>query len=157
VIRLRDTVTIAVRPETVWHWFENLSRHYRAWHPAHLDCRHVRGDRLAAGAVIQMDEEVHVRRHSLTLRADRVVPGRLLRYSASGLRGAFILEPAGAGTRFTAEMEVGSRLPVVGRLLDAVLRRLLARQLSAIAPHVREEGVNLKRLLEWQARAPVGG
>lgn len=153
MIRLRDTVTIGAPPERVWRWLDEMPRHYRDWHPAHLDCRYVRGDRLAAGAALHLVETLHGRRHSLTLRADRVVPARLLRYSGGGVRGAFILEPAGAATRFTAELEFGTRLPVVGRLIDALLRRLLARRLSAVETHMREEGLNLKRLLEAEGSA----
>lgn len=143
-----DTVLINVPPECVWVWLNELPRHYRDWHPAHLGCRYVHGDHLDAGAVLQVDEQLHGKPHSLTLRADVVVPCRLLRYSGRGVRGAFRLEPVDEGTRFTAELEFGVRLPVVGRLLDIVLGRVLAKRLSAVHLHMREEGQNLKHLLE---------
>jgi hypothetical protein len=91
----------------------------------------------------------------LTLHADVVVPHRLLRYSGRGFRGAFILDPVGAGTRFTAELELGSRLPVIGWLLDLVLRRWLAQRLCAVREHMREEGERLKHLLERPAQTPA--
>jgi hypothetical protein len=98
--------------------------------------------------VLRVRERLHGKPHSLTLRADVVVPDRLVRYSGRGFRGAFILEPAGRGTRFTAQLEVGLPLPLIGRLLDPVLRRLMANRLSAVQEHMREEGQNLKHLLE---------
>ena len=64
-----------------------------------------------------------------------------------------MLEPADDGTRFTAELKFGLTLPLVGWLLDFVLRRWLASQLSAFQRHMREEGQNLKRLLEAQGAA----
>jgi len=146
VIRLHDTVHIEAPPERVWAWLDGLPRHYRDWHPAHVDCRYVRENHLTTGAVLQLDERLHGKPHSLTLRADVVVPGQLLRYSGRGVRGAFILEPVGNGTRFTAQLELGSRLPMIGRLLDPVLRRLLAQRLSDIQEHMREESQNLKHL-----------
>jgi hypothetical protein len=148
VVQLRDSVLIHVPPERVWAWLNELPRHYRAWHPAHADCRYVRGDRLTVGAVLQVDEQLHEKPHSLRLHADVVVPYRLLRYSGRGFRGAFVLEPAKEGTRFIAELEFGLALPLVGRLIDVVLRRLLANRLAAVQVHMREEGVSLKQLLE---------
>jgi hypothetical protein len=77
-----------------------------------------------------------------------VVPGRVLRYRSLGFRGAFIIEPADRGVRFTGELDFGIRTPGVGFVVDAVLRKLLGRELAAIQTHMREEGQNLKRLLE---------
>lgn len=39
-------------------------------------------------------------------------------------------------------------LPLVGWLLDIMLRRVLAKRLSAFQVHMREESRNLKQLLE---------
>ena len=66
-----------------------------------------------------------------------------------------MLEPAGAGTDFTAELEFGMRLPLVGRPIDSLLRRLLGRRFSAIREHMREEGRNLKHLLEGPREPPA--
>ena len=148
MVELRDTVFIHVPPERVWAWLNDLPRHYREWHPAHLGCRFVRGDRLAAGAILQIDEQLHGQPHSLRLRAIAVVPCRLLRYSGRGFKGAFMLEPVEDGTRFTATLEFGLKLPLVERLGDVVLRRWLAQRLSAVQGHMHEEGQNLKQLLE---------
>jgi hypothetical protein len=98
-------------------------------------------------------EQLHGKPHSLKLRATVVVPHRLLRYSGRGFQGAFLLEPSDGGTRFTAELELGIRLPVVGGLLDTVLRRLLANRLTALQVHMREEGQKLKDLLEARPEA----
>jgi hypothetical protein len=148
MIRLHDTVHIEATPEQIWAWLDGLPRHYRDWHPSHLDCRYLRGNHLSMGAVLRVDERLHRKPHSLTLRADVVTPNRLLRYSGRGFRGAFILEPSGNGTRFTAQLEMGAPLPLIGRLLDPVLRRVMARRLSAVQEHMHEEGRNLKHLLE---------
>jgi hypothetical protein len=145
-------VHIEAAPERIWNWLDGLPRHYREWHPSHLDCRYIRGNHLTEGAVLHVHERLHGKLHSLTLRADVVVPDRLLRYSGRGVRGAFILEPAGHGTRFTAQLEVGAPLPLIGRLVDPVLRRLMAKRLSEVQEHMREEGRNLKHLLEGQER-----
>jgi hypothetical protein len=148
VIQLRESILIDVPPERVWGWLGELPDHYRAWHPAHVSCRYEHGRRLEVGTVLYVEEYLHHRLHRLRLRATEVVPNRLLGYRGRGFAGAFRLEPANGGTRFTAELDLGTRAPVVGHVLDAVIRLLLGRRLAAMRSHVREEGENLKRLLE---------
>lgn len=148
MIELRDSIWIDVEPERAWAWLNELPVHYREWHPAHVDCRYERGESLQSGAVVSIEEHLHGRLHRLRLCVTQVVPGRMMRYRNHGFSGAFLLEPADGGTRFTAELIFGIRAPIIGRALDAVLRRLLARRLAAFQAHMREEGENLKRLLE---------
>ncbi len=153
MIELRDSIIIDVSPERVWAFLKDLPRHYREWHPDHVVCRYERGESLQVGAVLYFEEYLHGRPHGLRLRATEVVPGRLVRYSDHGYRGAFVLEPAAGGTRFTAELSFGTRVPGVGKVIDAILRRLLRSRLIALQTHMREEGQNLKRLLEREASA----
>jgi uncharacterized protein YndB with AHSA1/START domain len=148
MIQVRDSVLIAVSPPKVWAWLCDLPIHYRQWHPAHLRCRYVHGNTLKAGAVLTVEEELHGRVHRLKLRATEIVPNRLLRYSSWGLRGAFVLEEANGGTRFTATLRFGVAVPWIGRIADRVLGRVFATRLAAVQEHMHEEGRNLKHLLE---------
>ena len=148
MIRLRDSILIEAPPDRVWTWLNDLPLHYRDWHPDHVTCRFERGQSLEVGAVLYVEEHLHQRMHRLRLRATEVVPGHIMRYRNRGFRGAFLIEPTNGGTRFTAELDFGIGTPVIGALLDAVLRKLLARQLESFQTHMREEGQNLKRLLE---------
>jgi uncharacterized protein YndB with AHSA1/START domain len=154
MIRYRDSVRIDVPPARVWAWLEDLPSHYREWHPAHVGCRYLHGRRLEVGAILRFEETLHGTLHTLTVHATRVVPERSLRYAGRGFRGAFELEPVDGGTRFTAELELGARLPLVEPLIDGLVRRLAARQLAALSAHMREEGRNLKGLLEATAVTP---
>jgi uncharacterized protein YndB with AHSA1/START domain len=151
MIELRDTVLIEAPPQKVWAWLADLPLHYRQWHPAHGRCWYVRGHALETGTVVAIEEELHGRPHRLQLRTTEVVPNRLLRYSSPGLRGAFLLEAAHGGTRFTATLGLGVTAPLLGRLLDRVLGYLFASRLAAVQQHMREEGRNLKHLLEQRA------
>jgi hypothetical protein len=146
-------VHIEATPERIWNWPDGLPDHCRDWHPSHLDCRYVRGNHLTEGAILDVHERLHGKPHSLTLRADVVVPDRLLRYSGRGVLGAFILEPAGNGTRFTAQLDVGAHLPLIGRLLDPVLRRLMAKRLSAVQEQCAKRA-GISRTY-WKARSTL--
>ena len=151
MIQLRDTVFIEAPPEKVWAWLCHLPDHYQEWHPAHVRCWYERGDTLEVGAVLRVEEELHGRPHRLKLRATDVVANRLLQYSSWGLRGAFILEESDGGTRVTALVAFGVEAPLIGRIADGVLARAFATRLAAVREHMREEGQNLKRLLEREA------
>lgn len=151
MIELRDSVFIQTPPAKVWEWLANLPDHYGEWHPAHGRCWYARGSGLEAGAVLTVEEELHGRPHRLSLRMTETVPNRLLRYSSRGLRGAFLLEEANGGTRFTATLGFGVAVPWLGRVADRVLRRIFATRLAAVREHMREEGRHLKRLLEQGA------
>ena len=152
MIRLEESIIIDVPATRVWSWLSDLPRHYREWHPAHLSCRYVRGERLETGSVLQIEEHLHGKPHSLTLCATAVIPNRLLQYAGRGFRGAFELESTNGGTSFTASLECGWRIPFIGRFIDAVARRALGNRLAALRRHMEEEGRNLKRLLQSDPR-----
>lgn len=151
MIELRHSIFIDVPAVLVWAWLDELPLHYREWHPGHVACRYERGDSLEVGAVLYVEELLHGRLHRLRLRATEVIPNRVVRYRGRGFRGAFFLDPSNGGSRFTAELTFGTRTPFVGSALDALARRVLARRLRALETHMREEGENLKRLLEQGA------
>jgi uncharacterized protein YndB with AHSA1/START domain len=148
MIRLSDSIIIQAPPERVWAWLGELPAHYRDWHPDHVACRYERGTTFDVGAVVHIEERLHGRMHRFRLRATEIVPGRVIRYRDRLFGGAFLLEPVNGGTRFTAELEFGLRTPIIGQMLDRILRPALTRRLAALETHMREEGVNLKRLLE---------
>jgi hypothetical protein len=106
---------------------------------------------LEAGAILAVEEELHGRVHRLKLRATEAVPDRLLRFVSWGLQGAFSLEAANGGTRFTATLSFGVAAPLIGQAVDRLLGRAFAKRLAAVQEHMHEEGRNLKRLLEQKA------
>jgi len=153
MVELQDSVFIEAPPERVWAWLSDLPVHYREWHPAHISCRYERGESLQVGTILYVEESLHGRVHKLHLRATEVVAGHLLRYETPAFAGAFVLEPVGDGTSFTAQLSFGARAPLVEGALDALLRRMLSGRLAAFRTHMHEEGENLKRLLEQETNA----
>lgn len=153
MIRLQHAILIEATPERLWRWLADLPTHYREWHPAHVSCRYERGSTPAVGAVLYAEEYLHGRMHRLRLTLTEVVSGHVIRYRGAAVTGCFLLEPANGGTRFGAELAIGLRAPVVGGLIDAVVRRCLRHRLAAIEAHMREEGENLKRIIEHEPHA----
>lgn len=83
------------------------------------------------------------------MRVTAVEPGRWVRYRIfPGLEGSLEVQTAGTGTRFTATIQMGIRAPVLGAMIDALLRWTIRTRIESIRLHQAEEGANLKALLE---------
>lgn len=153
MIELCDSTYIEARPATVWAWFERLPEHYLRWHPDHVSCNWVHGDAIVDGAEMEVVEVLHGIPHQLRMKLVDVAPGHRVSYRIyPGIGGTLEVEPSGAGSRFTATIRLGSRIPVLGALLDGFLRVWFRERINSIALHQQEEGVNLKRMLEKPGR-----
>jgi hypothetical protein len=149
VIELRDTVEIDATPLEVWTWLESMPDHILEWHPDHLAARWVKGGELVPGAVMEVRERLHGKPHRMRMKLTACEPGRWARYRIfPGLGGSLEVEPHAAGSRFTASITMGTRVPIVGRLIDGLLRLVMGSRIEAIRRHQVEAGINLKRLLE---------
>jgi hypothetical protein len=79
-----------------------------------------------------------------------------MEYEIPGLgKGAFEVIPKDGEVEFVAELGLGTDFPVVGPLVDVVLSALLSRRLEAMRQHLREEGQNLKEIIEsgWRPKS----
>jgi len=150
MIVLRDTIHIQTTPEEVFAWFAQFKENYRAWHPDHGVCHYIVGNNpLDEGTIIYAEEYLHGDLHKLKLQVTRVVPNSRMEYKIPFLgSGAFIIEPSGAEVLFIAELHLGWRFPVIGRIIDWVFQIFFGHRLEAMRQHMREEGVNLKEILE---------
>jgi hypothetical protein len=149
MIRMQDRIRVRSSPEHLFTWLEAMPQEYTRWHPDHVSCRLLRGSTLEVGAVAECKEYLHGKLHSMRFHVTRSDRPRRLDFRIAGLgEGSFELTPEGMETIFTAELGIGSRAALVGALVDAVLRRLFAGRLTAMRQHMKEEGENLKRIIE---------
>ena len=149
MIMLRDSITIQTKPEQLFKWLELMPQEYCSWHSDHVACRVIHGSMLQRGSEIECQEYLHGKLHILQFRLTRVDPCRRMEYEIAGLgKGAFVVIPKDDEVEFVAELGLGSDSPIVGRMMDAFLRLLLSRRLDAMREHMREEGQNLKKIIE---------
>ena len=149
MIRLIDRIAIRTTPERVFGWLAAMPEEYGRWHPDHVSCRVIKGSMLSPGSVIECKEYLHGKLHTLRLQTRRMEANERLDYAIKGLgRGAFTVKRRDGAVEFGAELAIGVDAPVAGWFVDMVLRVFFARRIEAMRVHMREEGANLKRILE---------
>jgi len=99
--------------------------------------------------VIECEEFLHGKLHSMRFRISKVLPGERIEFVIGGMgQGAFEIDVDGDRVRFIAELDIGSDAPIIGKLFDLVFSQFFQRRIEAMRQHMAEEGQNLKALLE---------
>ena len=149
MITLRHAVEIKSSPERIFGFFANMAENYRAWHPDHVEWHYLPSGQLGEGSTIYAEEYLHGKLHKLRGPITKVETNYRMEYKPMfGVRGVFATEPRGETSLFTAEIHIGTEIPLLGMLLDRLMRIFMSPQLAAIEQHMAEEGQSLKRILE---------
>jgi hypothetical protein len=150
-VTLQDTVEIRATPGRIFDFLVHLEENYTAWHPEdHVSFRWIKGNAWEEGSVAYTEEYLHGKLHKLKFLVTRMVPereiayaplSRILRIYFPGNR--FSIEPRGETSLFTATASIR-----VGWLVKKFASGKLEHGLSSVRKHMKEEGENLKRILE---------
>ncbi|NPE09564.1 MAG: hypothetical protein GNW80_14855 [Asgard group archaeon] len=144
-MELVDTIEIQAKPEEIFQWFLMMSENYCEWHPDHIKSVWVKGNPFEVGSILYSEEYLHGEIHKMKFRTIEMIPNRLIRYkmlfpgNLVSTTGKFIFEPKGAGTLFTATLNFR-----FGRLLT----KFASKQKEELIKHMKEEGENLKKIME---------
>jgi hypothetical protein len=152
MISVTDTTHVRAEPEQVWQFFASMESHYRQWHPDHIAWQDLEGDATQEGSVIYATERLGHRYLRGRFFIDEVEAKRFFSYrlefpfSLVRAGGSIRLEPSeDGGCDLVAEVHAGYRTPVVGSIIDAILRRRIP--VEDLRRHMTEEGRNMDRLL----------
>ncbi len=153
MVAITDSIEIGATPEHVFDWLTNLKTRegYQAWHPDHSDWFWIRGEPFQQGSVIYCEEYLHGELHKLKFVCTRIVPGRLIEYrplfpwSIVMLGSSFAIDSKGADASVLSASIRFRSFPFIEKILKG--------RLEAIGLHMKEEGENLKRILEGQSIA----
>lgn len=143
--RLQDSVDIDAAPDQIWEWLNHLAERYTDWHPDHVSARWRRGRPNAVGSVFEAVEILAGHRERLRFEVTAVEPPRRFAYRLRGPislmlpRGEFAIAPEDGGSRFTATIDVR---------FGAVVETIFGPRAAALRRHMREEGENLKCIIE---------
>jgi hypothetical protein len=148
---LEETTRIRASPETVYRFFEAMEANYERWHPDHVAFRWVDGGGLEPGAEAYFEERIAGKPQAKTVRFVELVPGRYIEFEPTSRlirllmpSISFAIEPREEDCDLTQRIRV--RTGPIGA-------RLNRREFDAVRAHMREEGQNLKRILEAESEA----
>jgi len=150
---LTHSIEIRTTPEKIFAFLRHLhlEENYRAWHPQdHQLMRWVKGEPWEEGSVAYAEQYAHGKLHKLKYIVTKVVPDREIEFSPRFWlwriyfpKNTFSVESRGEICTFTATAHMR-----VGWLMKKLARKKLDAALESARKHMREEGENLKKLLE---------
>lgn len=152
-VTLTDSIEIKTTPEKVFSFLRNLvdDESYRNWHPEdHVALRWTNGKPWEEGSVVYAEEYIHGKLHKLKFVVTKVVPDELIEYAPVSRflriyfpKNTFSVQIKGDTCIFTATATYR-----IGWLIKTFAKKSLDRGLSSVRKHVKEEGENLKMILE---------
>ena len=152
-IVVTESIEISTTPEKIFGFFFQIvdDASYQAWHPKdHVAFRLIKGEPCQQGSVVYAEEYIHGKLHKLKFLIKEVVPNRKIEFvPLSRLlriyfpRNTFLIEPRDGSCVFTASIVIR-----VGPLVKLLVGNRLEQGLSSVRKHMKEEGENLKRILE---------
>jgi hypothetical protein len=142
---LKDSVVINRSPEAVFEWFAHFTENYRAWHKDHVLAKWVKGQNFEKGSVLYAEEYLGGKLEKLSFEITSCVRNELIEYKVlfpeslicSG--GSFSIKPSNGGSVFTAALSFR---------FGGLLSKVAGKRVEDIRGHMKEEGENLKMLLE---------
>lgn len=144
MITLRDSIEIKTIPEKISDWFVHFEENYKAWHPDHVKAYWM-GEPAKEDSILYCEEYLHGKLHKMKFRITKIELNRRIEYkllfpmSVICPKGSFLIEPKGENYIFTATLSYR---------FEWLFLRFAKDRVEAIKKHMREEGENLKRLLE---------
>ena len=147
---LKDTVEINTTPEKIWEFWSNMDKNYKAWHPKdHILFKWTKGRPMEEGSTIYAEEVVGGKLLKGKVTCVDVVPNRKFALTLPFPRSLFckyeyLIEPRGDNTAFIALTHL--KFP-------GFARKRIQATVEVGKRHIREEGENLKKILESQDMA----
>lgn len=152
-IVLTDSIEIGVTPEKIFIFFTQIvdNESYRKWHPNdHVAFHWIKGNPWEEGSVAYAEEYLHDELHKLKFLVSKVVPNKEIEFVPTSRiikifvpKNRFEIQPSKNGSIFTARVHIR-----IGRIVKTFFKRKLEAGLLSVKKHMKEEGENLKRILE---------
>ena len=145
---LKDTIEITTTPEKIFDGLIKVfssQEYFKEWHKDHVRCQWLKGKPFEEGSILYVEEYVHGKLHKMRFLSTRLEPYRKIEYrllfplSVLCPRGSFSVEPKGASCIFTATLTFR---------FSWFLKRFAKDNVDAMKSHMKEEGENLKKMIE---------
>ena len=146
-MKLEDSIKIKCKPEKIYNWLTNFfTKKYKIWHPRdHLSAKWIKGKNFEVGSVMYAEEYLGRKLEKLSAKTIKNTRNKLIEYkflfphSIISSGGSFAIKPHKNGSIFTATLDFR---------FGAILSKLMPSKVEVLKKHMKEEGENLKKLLE---------
>ncbi len=143
---LKNSIEIKTTPDKIFKFLTNLDKHYQEWHPDHVKYVKETGG-VNEGDIVYYEEYYQGKLYKARSKITKVEINKIIELkplfpmSIVCKRHSFIIEPKGEGCVFTATASFR---------FGWLISKLAKSRLEAVKTHIKEEGENLKRLLEGE-------
>jgi hypothetical protein len=144
-VTLTDSIEINTTPEKIFNFLINLvdDESYRAWHPDdHVAFRWLKGNSWEVGSVVYAEEFIHGKLHKLKFVVTKLVPNCEIEY----VPVSWFLRRFFPKNMFSIEQK--EKVSIFTATGTFRIGWLAEHGLSSVRKHMKEEGENLKKLLE---------
>lgn len=148
MIALTDSIKINATSEKIFSALLKIfsnEENYRMWHRDHVTCRWLKGIPFEKGSVLYAEEYLHGKLYKLKFISTNLVRNNKFEYrllfpaSLICPKGSFIIEQEKENCIFTANLYYR---------LNKFFDRYFKDSIDAIEKHMKEEGENLKKIVE---------
>lgn len=159
MVTIIETTILATSPEAIWNFLTHIQDkdNYKVWHPQdHIIAKLLKGNPEQEGAIIYCEERLG--RHLFKLRYKLTGTKRphFLQYKPTAPlswlhlgKATFEIQKLNEReSKLIATVTYGSGLPILSMLTDWMSERIVEH--ASITKHMREEGHNLKQILEFK-------
>lgn len=150
---LQDSTEVKTKAEKVFKFLTSIvdDDSYRAWHKEdHVSLRWIKGRPWTEGSVVYAEEYIHGKLHKLKFKITKIIPNKKIEYTPISPfirklfpKNEFMIEQKGESCLFTA-----SGTYRVGKIGKMFFGKAIEKALSSVKEHMKEEGENLKNMLE---------
>jgi len=147
-----ESIRIETAPEKLFRYLTGIvdNESFRTLNAKNISFRWLKGRPWTAGSVAVAEKTLHGKLHKFEFIVTKIVPGRHIEYRPTSRltrrlfpKKEFIIEAEGDSCLF-----VSSATFRVGWIGKVFFKRAIERGLSDFRSYLREEGENLKKILE---------
>jgi hypothetical protein len=148
MVTVKDTIEIKTTPEKIFGGLIKVfssQEYFKKWHKDHVKCQWLKGKPFEKGSILYVEEYLHGELHKMKFLTTQLEPNRKIEYrllfpmSIICPIGSFTVEQKGESSIFTASLTFR---------FGWLFTKFAKSNVEGMKNHMREEGENLKKLLE---------
>jgi len=148
MVALMDSIKIKENPEKIFNALIKIfstEKYYKMWHKGHTICKWLKGKQFEKGSILYAEEYLHGKLHKMKFIGTNLVRNKKVEFkllfptSLFCPKGSFIIEQGKEHSIFTANLYFR---------FSRFFNKYAKDRVDAVKRHMKEEGENLKKIVE---------